>query len=340
MLKYRIFLSALSVIAAGVLSSGGTYAQDITAYCAMLEDDCRLVINDFEEDTGLKVAFTRLSAGEIVARVRAERENPQVALWFTGSAENFVQAAREGLLAPYRAADIEKINPNNTAKDDMWTPVSQSPLVIVYNEAVLAETGAPLPTGWQSFADPAYKAGGVALAHPASSGTAYSMLATMVQIFGEDPSFDILKKTDANVVQYTRSGVAPMRMAASGEVGLGMVFLHDLEPALKQGYQIAYVFPEEGDGYEINAGALVANGPEAQMAAARRFLDWILTERGQRAMGKTFRAPIVPGYTIPDAQIDLTHVKMIDYDFVWVGENRARLLERYEREVRQRSEAK
>jgi len=166
------------------------------------------------------------------------------------------------------------------------------------------------------------------------------MLATMVQIFGEDASFDILKKADVNVVQYTRSGVAPMRMTASGEVGLGMVFLHDLAPALKQGYQLSYVFPEEGDGYEINAGALIANGPTQQMVAARRFLDWILTENGQIAMGKTFRAPIVPGYTMPDSQIDLTNVKMIDYDFVWVGENRTRLLERYEREVRRREDAK
>jgi len=31
---------------------------------------------------------------------------------------------------------------------------------------------------------------------------------------------------------------------------------------------------------------------------------------------------------------------MIDHDFVWAGENRARLLERYEREVRRGSEAK
>jgi len=134
-------------------------AQDIIAYCAMLEDDCRLVFSDFEAETGLKVAFTRLSSGEIVARVRAEKENPQASLWFTGAAEIFVQAAREGLLTPYRAAGLEKIHANNTAKDDMWTPVSRSPLTIVYNEAVLEDTGAPRPTGWQSFADPAYRCG-------------------------------------------------------------------------------------------------------------------------------------------------------------------------------------
>ena len=69
-------------------------------------------------------------------------------------------------------------------------------------------------------------------------------------------------------------------------------------------------------------------------------LCWIRTEKGQAAMGATFRGPIVPGYKNPDAKIDLTNVKMIDYNFTWAGENRARLLERYENDVRHKADAK
>jgi len=330
-----------SAFVGGVFFVNAASAQGLTAYCGMLADDCRVVFNDFEENTGIKVAFTRLSAGEIVARVRAERENPQASLWFSGAAENFIQAAREGLLAPYQAVGIETISPNNRPEDDMWTPVSQSPLVLVYNEQILAETDAPPPTGWQSFADPAYAEAGLALAHPSSAGTAYTVLATIMQIFGEEPGFDLFKRADANVVQYTRSGVAPLRMAANGEIGLGTVFLHELETTLAEGYQISYVFPEEGTGFELNAAALVANGPPGEMEAARRFLDWIITPQGQQAMGKVFRAPIVPGLPRNSKmQADISTARLIDYNFVWAGENRARLLERYEREIRQGSDAK
>ena len=48
----------------------------------------------------------------------------------------------------------------------------------------------------------------------------------------------------------------------------------------------------------------------------------------------------MPGYKNPDAKIDLTNVKMIDYNFTWAGENRARLLERYENDVRHKADAK
>ena len=41
------------------------------------------------------------------------------------------------------------------------------------------------------------------MADPNSSGTAYTLLATMVQILGEDKGFDYLKKLHKNVNQYT-----------------------------------------------------------------------------------------------------------------------------------------
>jgi ABC-type glycerol-3-phosphate transport system substrate-binding protein len=71
----------------------------------------------------------------------------------------------------------------------------------------------------------------------------------------------------------------------------------------------------------VNAAAAVANAPEEQAKGAAAFLDWILTEKGQAAMGATFRGPIVPGYKNPEAKIDLSNVKMIDYNFTWAGEN-------------------
>jgi len=340
MLKHFKWVPILSALIIAVTLSAGAKAQNLMVYCPMSEDDCGLLLSNFEADTGIKSSFLRVGAGEIVARIRAEKENPQAGLWLAGAADNFIQAAQEGLLAPHQSAHLDKIDPTYRDKDNFWTPISRSPLVIIYSEAVLNETGAPPPTGWQSFANSAYKKGGVALAHPAASGTAYIMLGTLVQHFGEDKAFELMKKMDANVVQYTRSGTAPSRMVAADEVALGVAFTQDVESALKQGYKISYIFPEEGDGFEVNAAAAIAGASAEQQKMATSFLDWILTENGQRAMGKTFRSPIVTQYGMPDAQIDVSNVKLIDYDFAWAGENRARLLERYEREVRRGADAK
>ena len=48
--------------------------------------------------------------------------------------------------------------------------------------------------------------GEIQIANPNSSGTAYTALASLVQIMGEDKAFDYMKKLRANVQVYTKSG--------------------------------------------------------------------------------------------------------------------------------------
>jgi len=172
MFKYFKWITILSVLALGGSLSVGAKAQNLSVYCPMSEDDCGLLLSSFEADTGIKSSYLRVGAGEIVARIRAEKENPQAGLWLAGAADNFIQAAREGLLLPHKSAHLDKIDPAYVDKDHFWTPISRSPLTLIYSKAVLDAIGAPPPTGWQSFADPIYKKGGIALAHPAASGTA------------------------------------------------------------------------------------------------------------------------------------------------------------------------
>ncbi|MDP9564117.1 ABC transporter substrate-binding protein [Agrobacterium tumefaciens] len=331
--------SALAILCSHAFSASGVYAAGLTAYCPMSEDDCGSVLRAFKADTGVEAQFVRIGAGEILARIRAEKNNPQAGLWLAGAADNFIQAASEGLLAPHKAIGIDKVEQNYTDRENRWTPISLSPIVFAYSTQVLDELKAKPPTSWKSFADPAFKQS-VALAHPAASGTAYVALASMVQLFGEQPAFQLMRDIDKNVVQYTRSGVAPSRMVANNEIALAMAFTQDIEAALAQGYPVGYSFPEEGTGFEVNAAAAIANAPADQATEATAFLDWILTDRGQAAMGATFRGPIVPGYKNPNAKIDLTNVKMIDYNFGWAGENRARLLDLYEKDVRHKADAK
>lgn len=337
-MKAKLLSAAVLALSASVSSGAVIAADQMTVYCPMSEDDCATVLKAFEAETGYASAFVRLGAGEILARIRAEKNNPQASLWLAGAADIFIQGGREGLLESYQSANVERVTANHRDPANMWTPIAISPIVFAYNEDYLAELGAEPPTSWEDFADPIFS-DAVALAHPAASGTAYVSLATMVQIYGEDRAFEIIKGIDANVVQYTRSGSAPSRMAASGEVALSMAFTQDIEALIDQGFPIAVSFPEEGTGFEINAAGLVANGPAGQREAATAFLDWILTDSGQAAIGATHRGSAVEGFVNPEFNIDLAAIKLIDYDPVWAGENRSRLLERYENDVRNVSDA-
>jgi iron(III) transport system substrate-binding protein len=314
-------------------------AEPITAYCPMSEDDCRSVLAAFKRDTGVDSRFVRLGAGEIVARIRAERSNPRASLWLAGAADNFIQAAGEGLLEAHESKNLARVKRAYTDDKRMWTPISMSPIVFAYNDEQLKRLGAKPPTSWKDYAAAVFRQQ-LALAHPAASGTAYVSLATMVQIYGEDEAFKLMRAINENVVQYTRSGSAPSRMASTGEVAIAMAFSQDVEAALEQGYKLGFSAPVEGTGFEINAAALIANAPADQRAGTRAFLDWVLSDAGQGAMAATFRGAVVSGHVNPKAKIDTAAIKVIDYNAAWAGENRARLLRRFEQEVRNASAAR
>ena len=48
----------------------------------------------------------------------------------------------------------------------------------------------------------------IELSNPVTSGTGYTILATLVALYGEDGAFDYLKRLRPNVVRYTQSGTA------------------------------------------------------------------------------------------------------------------------------------
>src|SRR4029077_4639716 len=89
-----------------------------------------------------------------------------------------------------------------------------------YNTDLLKKKGGAEPKCWADLLDPRFK-DEVQVADPNSSGTSWTMLATIVQIMGEDVGFDYLKKLHQNVNQYTKSGAAPATAVSQGETMIG-----------------------------------------------------------------------------------------------------------------------
>ncbi len=112
-----------------------------------------------------------------------------------------------------------------------------------------------MPTSWEDLLRPEFK-DLIVMANPGTSGTAYTVLATLVQLWGRGGSLRLSqKKLDANIQQYPTSGSAAGRMAGLGEVAIGIDYGHAVPPQLAvQGYPVSGSFPKEGTGYEIGGG--------------------------------------------------------------------------------------
>jgi iron(III) transport system substrate-binding protein len=138
------------------------------------------------------------------------------------------------------------------------------------------------------------------------------------------------------VNQYTRSGAAPARAAATGESLVGITFLHDAVTQALSGAPVKLVAPCEGTGYEIGSMSIIRG--TRNMAAARKFYDWALTPAAQQLgeAARSYQIPSNKNSRIPDAAPKMQDITLIQYDFQRFGSSaeRERLLNRWGREVR------
>lgn len=340
-MRRRTVLTALAV-AGGLLAAGGpARAQGgaLVMYCGVNEQWCRAAATAFQSQTGIRVDMTRQSAGEIYARLRAERNNPRADVWFGGTGDPHLQAASDGLTEAHRPASLDRLQDwaREQAERSGYRTVGlyMGALGYGYNETELRRRGIAAPACWADLLKPEFK-GEVQVADPNASGTSWTMLATLVQLMGEGEAFAYLKRLDANVDQYTTIGAAPVQATARGETMVGIAFQHDVIDAAKQNPAVKVVSPCEGTGYEIGSMSLIrgARHPDE----ARRFYDWALTPAAQAlaARNGSFQIPSNKDAPIPPEAPDLGRIRLIAYDFAKYGSasERARLLSRWTREIK------
>ena len=328
-----------AAVAALLLSgSGAAYAESLTLYCAADEAWCQQIKTTFEEKTGITVDMTRKSSGETYAQLRAEAGNPKGDVWWGGTGDPHLQAAEEDLTEAYESPMRGELHDwaikQAEAAGNKTIGVYSGALGFGYNKDLLAKNGLPEPKCWADLTKPEYK-GQMQMANPNSPGTAYTMLATMVQLMGEDKGFEYLKALHVNINQYTKSGSAPIKAAGLGETTIGIVFMHDAVAQTAAGFPIVTVAPCEGTGYEIGSMSLIKGARNAD--AAKKFYDWALSaEMQSRAKDvKSFQLPSNKTAEVSELTPDLSTIKLIDYDFKKYGssDERKRLLQKWDTEV-------
>lgn len=286
----------------------------------------------------INVSMVRLSAGEAYARLRSEARNPRTDIWWAGTGDPHMQAAAEGLTQAYHSPLLDQQQPwaQKQAENAGYRTVGiyAGALGWGYNTRLLAEKKLKAPACWADLLDPAFK-GEIQIANPNSSGTAYNTLATLVQIMGEDQAFDYLKKLNANISQYTKSGSAPVKAAARGETTVGIVFMHDAVAMQVDGFPIKTVAPCEGTGYEIGSMSIVKGA--RNLASAKVWYDWALSAEAQSHMkeAKSFQLPSNRNAEISPYAPRFENIKLIDYDFKTYGDTAKRksLLGRWDKEI-------
>jgi len=325
-------MACLAITVSGTAITAQEATGQLTVYGSTLEDVVRDVAEAFEAKTGIETVYVRASTGETLNRIRAEQARPQASVWFGGPGDSYRVAQEEGLLEPYISPSAENIADQFKDPDGYWTGLYTSNLGFASNRGLLAERGIEVPTSWEDLLAPELE-GLVAVANPATSGTAYAYISTIAQLMGEEEGFEYLDQASENIAQYTKSGSAPGRMAGSGEILVGILMLQDAYLIQQQGFDLELSTPSEGTGFALEPAAMLKDGPD--QLEAQMFIDYILSAEGQGVMQEHFH---LLSFTNPELSpraeaSALEDMVLIDYDFDWAGANKTRLIERFQNEI-------
>jgi iron(III) transport system substrate-binding protein len=330
-----------AMLALAALTCASAQAQDagqLNVICSVQAEWCNMIQTVFAKTTGIKVNMSLKGSGEALAQLVAEKANPKTDLWFGGTGDPHLQAAEQDLTLEYKSPNMNQLHgwAQQQAAQSKYRTVGiySGPLGFGYNSELIAKKKLQVPKTWADLLNPAYK-GEIQVANPASSGTAYTMVATLVQLMGEDAAFEYMKGLHKNISQYTRSGTGPIKAAARGETTISISFVHDGPGEKMQGFPLETITPADGTGAEIGSMSIIKGA--RNLDNAKKFYDWALTAQAQQfgAAARQFQLPSNKSTPIDPRVPDFKKIKFIDYDYAKYGASaeRKRLISKWEKEI-------
>ena len=323
--------NTLSAALVGLLMMGGS-AQALTVYSSVDEENATRILNAFSEATGIDVQMVFLSSGPALSRIEAEASRPQADVWFGAPSENHILAAERGLIEPYVSANADDLSDEFKDANGNWHAIYTNPLAVGVRTDILESRGAPVPTSWEDLKNEAYR-GLIQMPSPQSSGTAYAVILTLNELWGEDATFEYMKDLNPNVQTYTQSGTAPSGALGVGETPIALQFSPGFLKLVDEGFPVEVVFPSEGVGYEVAAMSILKGATNVE--DAQQLVDWMTSAEGQAQLSeeKTYFLPIRTDVSAGEGVPSLDDINLVSYDPAYASENRQRLVDRWVDEV-------
>ena len=319
----------LGTLAIAAISSAGVQAQkaQLTVYTALETDQLKAYQEGFNKaNPDIELVWVRDSTGVITAKLLAEKANPKADVVMGVAATSMAIFDAEGMLEPYAPAGLARLAPEfrDGKNPPAWVGMDVWGSTICFNTVEAAKRNIPRPETWKDLTKPVYK-GQVVMPHPASSGTGFFDVTAWLQMFGEAEGWKYMDGLHENIAQYMHSGSRPCAAAANGEYVIGISFEYRANREKAQGKPIDLVFPKEGLGWDLEAVGIYKGTKNA--AAARKLLDWAISDAAMNLYSKNFAIVAVTSLSqpLPNVPGDYAN-RLAKNDFQWAAKNRDKIL--------------
>jgi iron(III) transport system substrate-binding protein len=169
------------------------------------------------------------------------------------------------------------LNSQVLSKDYKWTPFSNLPLVIIYNNKAVYPTDAPY--GWVELLSNVWK-GKVALADPQKSGSSYTAIAVFLQLSDnedEEVIDNLIKQIGSNGAS---SSGAAVDQVSSGTKQVGITLEGTAQQRIEAGENLSIIYPIEGTAVLPDGTAILEN--------AKKFIDFTVSKETQQMVVDRF----------------------------------------------------
>ncbi len=316
-------------------------AAELTVYTAVEAEDLARYAAEFNKDhPDITINWVRDSTGIVTAKLLAEKDNPQADVVWGLAATSLLLMKSEGMLEPYAPAGVEKLDSKFVDKSSppTWTGMDAWVAAVCYNTIEAGKAGLTPPTSWQDLTKPEYQ-GHIIMPNPNSSGTGFLDVSSWLQMFGEEDGWNYMDGLHANIARYTHSGSKPCKLAAAGEIPIGVSFAFRGAKSKADGAPLEIIVPSEGVGWDMEATAIIAGTDNLE--AAKILVDWTITEKANVMYNTGYAVVAYPGIAKPVKHFpeNLTE-KMIDNDFEFAANNRAAILKEWQSRYDAKSDPK
>ena len=289
----KSFVSVLAgALVAGLLSTAA-YADNLVLYTSQPNEDAQATVDAFQAaNPGIEVEWVREGTTKIMAKLMAEIEagNPVADVLLIADTVTMQRLKEAGHLADYKSPEAGNYDASLYDADGAYYSTKMITTGIVYNTAAAMK-----PAGWQDLTKTEAK-GLVTMPSPLTSGAALIHAQTLTNIDGL--GWDYYKALAANGATAAGGNGGVLKAVATGEKAYGMLvdFMAIREKA--KGAPVEFVFPAEGVSAVTEPVGILKTAKNVD--AAKKFVDFLLSEEGQKTAVKMGYIPARNGVALPE----------------------------------------
>ncbi len=323
----HVLLAAVPVLTLGLVAGAcSTESERLTVYSGRSNDLISPLLDQFSEETGIKIDVRYGDSADLALLVDTEGENTDVDVFISQNpgAVGFLDAQQR--LTKLDDAELELVDEQFRSDTGDWVGLSGRVRVLVYNTDLVDES--ELPESVLDLTDDRFS-GRVAVAP--TNGSFQDFVTAMRIELGEDVAEDWLAGMAANDASSYSNNTAIVEAVSRGEIEMGLVNHYYLERALDEDPSLPaanHFFPEGDLGsLLITTAASIIEGTDRR-DDARALVDFLLSETAQEFFSnETFEYPLARGVEASDALPPLDSIPTTSIDLDALGGGLARTAE-------------